>query len=64
MTSDSRGSTETGCNGTTYKLHEGIADNAAWQGWWHDLAVMPYQIYDTRSGKFGRRFVGALAEEL
>ena len=45
-------------------LHEGIADDEAWQGCWRELVVMPYRPYDTPSGKVGRRFVVALVEDL
>ena len=45
-------------------LHGGITDNRVWQGWCPDLAGMPSCCYDAPSRKVGRRFVGALQENL
>ena len=45
-------------------LDVGVANDSAWQTWWHDLAVMPSRRYDAPSGKVGRRFVGMLGAEL
>ena len=39
-------------------------DDMLWQGWWHDLAVMPSFRYNAPSGKFGRRFVRDLNADL
>ena len=45
-------------------LDGGVKEDGLWQGWWRDLAVMPPRQYEAPSGKVGRRFVNALAEEL
>ena len=42
----------------------GVRNNSAWQAWWRDLTVMPSRRYDAPRGRFGRRFVGTLGEEL
>ena len=45
-------------------LDGGVKEDGLWQGWWRDLEVMPPCRYEVPSGKVGRRFVNALAEEL
>ena len=45
-------------------LDGGISNEAAWQAWLHDLAVMLSRRYDAPSGRFGRCFIGMLREEL
>ena len=44
-------------------LDGGISDDASWQSWCHDLAVMALRCYDAQSGKVGRQFVGTLGGE-
>ena len=34
-------------------LDGSIGDDAAWQSWWRDLAVMPSRIYDAPNRKVG-----------
>ena len=45
-------------------LDGGVKEDGLWQGWWCDLAVMPPRRYEAPSGKVGRRYVNALADEL
>ena len=45
-------------------LDRGVRNDSAWQAWWRNLTFMPLRRYDAPSGKFGRRFVGTLVEEL
>ena len=45
-------------------LDSGIRDGAAWQAWWHDVAVMPSRRDDAPSGRVERHFVGTLRKEL
>ena len=30
-------------------LNGGIRDDDTWQGWWHDLVVMPSRLYEAPS---------------
>ena len=45
-------------------LNGGVANDSAWQVWWHDLAVIPSRRYDAPSGKVGRQFVKMLGTKL
>ena len=46
------------------QLSRGVKVDQAWQYIWKTLAVMPAQRYDVPNGRFGCRFVQALAAEL
>ena len=45
-------------------LDSGIAEDRTWQGWWHDLAIMPSRRYKAPCGKVGRRYVNVLVRDL
>ena len=45
-------------------LDGGITDDGKWQGWCHDLAVIPSRRYKATCGKVVRRYINALVKEL
>ena len=45
-------------------LDGGISNDAAWQVWWRDLAVVPSKRYDAPNGRVGRRFAGMRWDKL
>ena len=45
-------------------LSRGITDDATWNTWWRDLAVMPSSQYDTLEGGLLWHFVRSLSNEI